>query len=92
MIRVVLSCADGDAVKACSTGLQNHMEQYCRDAEVRPAAPAILAKISEKFRYAIVIFSTQPSRDGAQLAEAVRTFKRPKSIDIVVDVDPIDLV
>ncbi|MDR2435979.1 MAG: primosomal protein N' [Puniceicoccales bacterium] len=92
MIRIVLSCTSEGAAKACSIELQNHVKHHCPGAEVRPATPAILAKISEKFRYAIVIFPAQPSRNGAQLAEAMRAFKRPKSVDIVVDVDPMDLV
>jgi primosomal protein N' (replication factor Y) len=90
--RIVLSCANESTVKACSIELQNHVKRHCQGTEVRPATPAIMARISEKFRYAIIIFPTQPSRDGAQLAEAMRTFKRPKSVDIIVDVDPVDLV
>ncbi|MDR3274262.1 MAG: primosomal protein N' [Puniceicoccales bacterium] len=92
VIRVVLMCANEDIVKACSVELQKHMKQHCQTAEIRLPTPSILAKINEKFRYTIVIFSTKPSHDGAQIAEAMRTFKHPKSMDVVIDVDPTDLV
>jgi primosomal protein N' (replication factor Y) len=92
MIRIVLACANEVTTKTYCTALQNHVKRHCPNADIRPATPAILAKISEKFRYAIVIFPAQPFRNGVQLAEAMRTFKRPKSVDITVDVDPMDLV
>jgi len=92
VIRIVLMCANKDIVKAHSVELQRHMKQFCQTAEIRPPVPSVLAKINDQFRYTIVIFSTKPSQDGPQISEAIRTFKHPKSMDIVIDVDPTDLV
>jgi primosomal protein N' (replication factor Y) len=92
MIRIVLACDNENIAKASSAELQNRIKQRASSAEVRESAPAVLTKINEKFRYTIVIFSSKPSQDGAQIAEIVRTFKHPKALDVTIDVDPMDLV
>ncbi|MDR1256099.1 MAG: primosomal protein N' [Puniceicoccales bacterium] len=91
-IRIVLACDSEDSLKTHAAELQKHLKQFCQAAEIRPPTPSILAKINDKFRYTILIFSERPSQDGMQVAEAVAAFKHPKSMDLVVDVDPMDLV
>jgi primosomal protein N' (replication factor Y) len=92
LIRIVLTCASEDMAKMYAIELQKHIKQCCQAAEIKAPTPSILAKINEKFRYTIVIFSTKPSLDGAQIGEAVNAFKHPKAVEIIIDVDPMDLV
>jgi primosomal protein N' (replication factor Y) len=92
IIRITLTCGDEDTAKANSMELQSRVRQLLPFAEVKDPAPAVLARINEKFRYAIVVFSTRPSQDGAKIADGINAFKHPKTLDIAIDVDPTDLI
>jgi primosomal protein N' (replication factor Y) len=92
VIKIVLMHSDESAVRMYSAEIHSLIKRSITSAEVRVPTPAILAKINEKFRYTIIIFSTKPSRDGSLVADVMRAFKYPKALDIIVDVDPVELV
>lgn len=91
IIKIVLFSENEETLKNVSQNLQKILKENLSDIEIKNATPAILAKINNKYRYTIMIFSKTPSKDNIKIKDMITSYKKSTSVDIVIDVDPADL-
>ena len=93
IIRFILSCEDEHNVKIFTENLHTFLKENISgdQIEIRPAIPAIIEKINDKFRYTIFVFTKNVSRSVKMLYEIRKKFKTDKLIHEVIDVDPLEL-
>lgn len=91
---VIKLCTTGESekdVKEYAQLLYQNLKYSLKNLEIKPATPAILTKINNKYRYIILIFSTKPAQDVSKIHTVLTGAKKCSNIVLSTDVDPIDL-
>lgn len=92
IIKIILSSENEQYTKEVAINLQKNLKELLVHAEVKNATPAILSKINNKFRYIIIIFSSKTLQSVMTIKLIVNKLKKTPTLDIIIDVDPIDLI
>jgi primosomal protein N' (replication factor Y) len=96
--RIIIRGTVADVTEATAdslvTRLQSARERLGAEVRLLGPAPPPIAKLRGKYRYHILLQSTDPMQLGATIRTATKTFKIPDKDDVqyVVDIDPMDML
>lgn len=82
----------GPQSQAAGTTARTLAESLAQDGEVLGPSPAPLPQIRGRYRWQILIKEREEMRARHRLRDLLRGIELPRTIKIIVDVDPVDLL
>jgi len=79
-------------VETCATQLATELVELIHPAELLGPAPCPIARLRGIYRWMILLKTHQPQTTKTQLREYFANFHLPRSVQFVVDVDPISML
>jgi primosomal protein N' (replication factor Y) len=93
IIRLIFSGENEEKTEIFAKVFFEDLEKRSKNSfEVRGPAPAVVQKISDRFRFSIVCFVKNVVDSLEKIRESIRSVGKPKSIYIAIDVDPTDML